>query len=1274
MTDPGQWWSQQHQIDIPELLPETIGTDHLAFFTAAVTVIWPFSSSYHRLAILLADPDFRHRQDHGQIKVNFVGHAANEILRVNAGSGDQLHISLIGARWSEAVQETILTPGQSVKWELEFVNRLKLQILKFGEKERLDVDIDQAHDLPLPERSRLSGISTSSTPLSRQPFFTPRRSVLVDDDDYAIPIPRPAGRSLPSPPDDDPFLVGSVSRSRKRLKLWRTSGRWQVASPTVSGDEEAPEPSSDGEDKVDESSNVMKLENGTDHVKVSGVASALDDRLEPTNGLDQHLAPTQIRRSSSPDSASDWPLQQPITGSQAVAGPFNVEEATAHAQVLGPRSPRKEAHLADKTQYQIDQESLLLLARDALGSAAMQLDSFSSVAEPFDVTQYDNALIDPLLLQDQHTNDVFSATSAYIDAPVLITVEDIRDAGVEVMGDAAPADFVDPEEYEIDAQPVDDSDEEDRYPGGERPEDYPDLQAGEEDVGLLQADEWPAPEPIPRSQDRSDDSLFGEEQEEAEVEAEGEDEDEDEDEEEDEDESSDESDGDEEDEDDGDGDGDDMEDQEQYDDQSPSRRMPTSRSCEPVVIDLLSSDDEAEAGQPSANRPLYSHHSSDGASDDPEGSREENLEHESGDENLEHQLEDEAASSDASGEPESQEQANASSPKDDEELVLDPALAEEAHGMEAAAAAFLYPNRLHDPAGQTDTIQYPTLPVASDLGESQVLSQPDVYADQLIPIQTETGDSRMADDQAPSRESNPLPAVGETQVRPYPSMPESVVHPPSPPPELSPSHSETAVAVAKDRPQSSLAVYDHINPLPTPDDTQRRGDNSELPQFEISEFNISQDTFREELPKPSILTDTPLMPEQQTIAMSQSPKTVGFSEGWTVSLAHTVGPPPLATQSEEPEGNSQEAPAASDRATFGSSSSTSSDPYVTRSPISDIAAETVDSPITQPTDHTVSPVVDIEDELDDEGSHRVDSDNASSISSELQGDGLEDPSISQPTGFPFTVPNLQTEHASFATLNQLKAHYNKTVDILAIVESVSEPQQSTKGPKDWFLKLNITDPSLFPSISSSADEQKASAKTPATDAASPPSTRSLRSRKPAPEADPTSAVKNLHISPPPSPSTTSPLPSSSHPTIPLALFRPYRRALPLSVAPGDAILLHNIRVKTEKRAVGLISTEESAWALWKGDPLPAGSAAATGAPGQIVGMVTRRGAANAHAAASRSESVSGKGKGTGNGKMKVRGWVVDGPPVEWGREEREVLRGLRRWFAGGWGEVSSSAR
>lgn len=87
-----------------------------------ITLLWPFSSSQRRAALLLAEPDFRLRSAKGQVRVQLQGAAAAALARAGAAIGDDVVLGLGRARFveKEELGGVVGTPGRSVDVELLF--------------------------------------------------------------------------------------------------------------------------------------------------------------------------------------------------------------------------------------------------------------------------------------------------------------------------------------------------------------------------------------------------------------------------------------------------------------------------------------------------------------------------------------------------------------------------------------------------------------------------------------------------------------------------------------------------------------------------------------------------------------------------------------------------------------------------------------------------------------------------------------------------------------------------------------------------------------------------------------------------------------------------------------------------------------------------------------------------------------------------------------------------------------------------------------------------
>ena len=116
---------------------------------------------------------------------------------------------------------------------------------------------------------------------------------------------------------------------------------------------------------------------------------------------------------------------------------------------------------------------------------------------------------------------------------------------------------------------------------------------------------------------------------------------------------------------------------------------------------------------------------------------------------------------------------------------------------------------------------------------------------------------------------------------------------------------------------------------------------------------------------------------------------------------------------------------------------------------------------------------------------------------------------------------LRTPLSYFARLSALEQHFGSTIDIFAIVVSCTEASRAAKGPRHFYKTILLTDSS-------------------STTAHGVPSCTTAQ------------------------------------------LFRPFKQALPI-LETGDSILLRNLKVQMQKHKPMLLSTESSAWAVFRKD-------------------------------------------------------------------------------------------
>jgi hypothetical protein len=199
---------------------------------AVVTLIWPYSSSQRHFALLLAEPDFRLRRKKGQVRVRFSGSGARAIATTGVGIGDEVVLSLQGARF---IQEGVFsTPGKSLDWELSYSQTVVAQISREG-KQIASLELINVAPTPAP-RSPVRRRPVAPSPLQQwaSPAFL-KRARLSDGPLFEQPAYDPLRDD-----NDHDHDKKRRRRSYKDWKAWSYNGR--MPSPgeeDVEMDEEA---------------------------------------------------------------------------------------------------------------------------------------------------------------------------------------------------------------------------------------------------------------------------------------------------------------------------------------------------------------------------------------------------------------------------------------------------------------------------------------------------------------------------------------------------------------------------------------------------------------------------------------------------------------------------------------------------------------------------------------------------------------------------------------------------------------------------------------------------------------------------------------------------------------------------------------------------------------------------------------------------------------------------------------------------------------------------
>jgi len=180
---------------------------------------------------------------------------------------------------------------------------------------------------------------------------------------------------------------------------------------------------------------------------------------------------------------------------------------------------------------------------------------------------------------------------------------------------------------------------------------------------------------------------------------------------------------------------------------------------------------------------------------------------------------------------------------------------------------------------------------------------------------------------------------------------------------------------------------------------------------------------------------------------------------------------------------------------------------------------------------------------------------------------------------------LSTNLAYFTPLTNLDVLLNKSstkIDVIAVATSSSSgPTRAKTGPRDWYTILRLTDPQSY--LQNKDDDMKLNS-----------SSRDVR----------------------------------------VEVFRPWKTSLPLT-SPGDVILLRSFAVKSRQRESYLLSSEESAWCVWR-----------YGNQKDVYEHAESERPSWAHSSVSQSDSIED----------------IRGPPLDLGDQERERARELHAWY------------
>ncbi|KAJ5649692.1 uncharacterized protein N7484_003415 [Penicillium longicatenatum] len=223
---------QLAKIPIAQLSP-TLEQSQEKCIEATVTLVWPYSSSTKSLSLLLAEPDFRLRRLHGQVKVIFHGRVAEQVAASHIGIGDNICLALKGSNFV-ANDTATQTAGKYVAWDVHFDHGLSLEINRPSEEaSKISIEYHDPtpheHEQAPPTTPRI--VSTDPVVLEQRSWESP--AFLRSGSNPFGSVPR---TSLELSVEEDGFVPGK-GRKRPRYSLKRDD--WHIVDEPMSPQEES---------------------------------------------------------------------------------------------------------------------------------------------------------------------------------------------------------------------------------------------------------------------------------------------------------------------------------------------------------------------------------------------------------------------------------------------------------------------------------------------------------------------------------------------------------------------------------------------------------------------------------------------------------------------------------------------------------------------------------------------------------------------------------------------------------------------------------------------------------------------------------------------------------------------------------------------------------------------------------------------------------------------------------------------------------------------------
>ncbi|KAJ5573778.1 uncharacterized protein N7459_008205 [Penicillium hispanicum] len=279
-SPPANALSPLTNVPIAQLSP-TLEDTEAKCVDATVTLVWPYSSSTKSLSLLLAEPDFRLRRSHGQVKAIFHGRVAEKVAGSQVGISDIVRLGLKGAVFvvnSSAAQ----TPGRNVAWDVHFDDDNGVSLEVRQSSKNASSIIVQHHDFA----PHLSELPPPSTP--RAASIDPEIARAPGKGTWASPAflktssqtyPGIIGNSYDPFAEEDGYVPGK-GRKRPRYSLKRDD--WHVLDEPLSPRQE------DSTPKTWEEASSEDLNVDSDEESTTGTVP--DDAVAETSSIREHVS------------------------------------------------------------------------------------------------------------------------------------------------------------------------------------------------------------------------------------------------------------------------------------------------------------------------------------------------------------------------------------------------------------------------------------------------------------------------------------------------------------------------------------------------------------------------------------------------------------------------------------------------------------------------------------------------------------------------------------------------------------------------------------------------------------------------------------------------------------------------------------------------------------------------------------------------------------------------------------------------------------------------